>query len=106
MRNIAMLAASIAAASFAVSGMLELETRALSMRQDVERKAPPKKRVVQLAPTPVWENEHVNTRQVRRQRERLAAKSRTDYPPTLYAPRNTSRHMPHIGAKERGRYAA
>lgn len=57
---------------------------------------------------PTWVNANVETRQVRRQRERLAAKGRTDRPPSwmLRGSRNASRYMPHIGAKERGRHAA
>lgn len=53
-----------------------------------------------------WDNEVVNTRQVRRQRERLALKGRSDVPPSKYPYFGRSKYMPHIGNKERGRYAA
>ena len=55
------------------------------------------------------DNSAVNTRQVRRQRERLAAKGhyRTlDTPPGRLMGRrySSSKYMPHIGAKERARH--
>lgn len=59
------------------------------------------------------DNSAVNTRQVRRQRERLAAKpgirgpaKRDDAPPARLMVRrfSSSKYMPHIGAKERARH--
>lgn len=50
------------------------------------------------------DNSGVNTRQVRRQRERLRQKGRTDAPPAYMMRRrfSSSKYMPHVGAKERG----
>lgn len=52
------------------------------------------------------DNSAVSTRQVRRQRERLALNGRTDAPPTYLMRRrfSSSKYMPHIGAKERARH--
>jgi hypothetical protein len=100
LRALAALAMLAGPGLAAVSGSQAIE--ALPERP----RRPRRKATVSAAPAE-WDNATVNTRQVRRQRERLAAKGRADAPPAwmLGARRGSSRYMPHIGKKERGRYA-
>lgn len=108
--HIGAMAAMVLAASpglLVASGAMEIMERPGDDLQPMRRR-PAQTNTVNVAAEPqVWVNELVNTRQVRRQRERLAAKGHTDYPVGGLAYRgNNSRYMPHIGAKERGRYAS
>jgi hypothetical protein len=101
------LLAMAAMAMLAAPGMVAVSgAKPLSPLPEAKHRQPRPKATVPAAPTE-WDNASVNTRQVRRQSERLAAKGRTDAPPAwmLGTRRGSSRYMPHIGKKERGRYA-
>lgn len=105
MRSLNMQLALMAAAALATSGAMERDhyrrIDAPSWDDDIPL---PRKRRAQTETINPADLPLAVSRQVRRQRERLAAKGRND----AFVPirMGRSKYTPHVGKKERGRYDA